>query len=370
MKLPSLFALLVGSFGQCLSSAQDAPASPPHTGLVPLPKGSFSSWPDELKSKAVSSLTLRCNMVSIMALGNYHGPDAAAKEYAQAFSAACVDGQMPDDWPGHVETRDSLLRHFDLAHQQDPKLEMPQWPRGGPPPPYADAYQSNQRWNDRPSSSPDAVTFSLAAFPYHTVPKNPGCCKPMALPDHEDEKTQVRYRVPRNYLVWMDAWNGGAQTLVKLKVTFPGFQPLARETAPCLSLSPAFRPTTCTPLEFVLRNGGAYEPPDDVRFNNARALFHSQNPLPAFDGFELYETGPPEARINTYRKVTPQHTLVITCLLQSSDQRMAVCRSVSRLESGVVLSYLLYSDQLQDVERIDTGIRQLIRSFQLDSGVP
>jgi hypothetical protein len=355
----------IGCLVQCISSAQ-APTAVPHTGPVPLPEGPFSSWPADLKGRAVASLTFRCNLVSGMALGNYHGPLAAAKEYAQALTAACVDGQMPDDWPGHVEIRDSLLRHFDAAHQQDPTLPMPQWPRSGPPPPYADAYRSNQRWNARPSSSTDAVTFSLAAIPYHTAPKNTDCCKPMALPDHEDEKSQVRYRIPRNYLVWMDDWNGGAQTLVKLKVTFPGFEPLTRATATCLSLSAAFRPTTCTPVEFVLRNGGTYEPPDEVRFNNVRDLFHSQDPLPGPYGFELYETGPPEARINTYRKVTPQHTLVIFCFLHSSDQPMAVCNSVSRLESGVALSYFLYSDQLKDAEQIDTGIRQLIRSFQLE----
>jgi hypothetical protein len=74
-------------------------------------------------------------MVSVMALGNYHGPDAAAREYAQSLSAACIDGQMPDDWPGHAGMRESVIRHFDLAHKQDPKLEMPQWPRTGPPPP-------------------------------------------------------------------------------------------------------------------------------------------------------------------------------------------------------------------------------------------
>ncbi len=105
------------------------------TALIPLPTGPFSDWPDNPKSKALASLSFRCNMVSVMALGNYHGPDAAAREYAQSLSAACVDGQMPDDWPGHAAMRESVIRHFDLAHKLDPKLEMPQWPRSGPPPP-------------------------------------------------------------------------------------------------------------------------------------------------------------------------------------------------------------------------------------------
>jgi hypothetical protein len=96
-----------------------------------------------------------------------------------------------------------------------------------------------------------------------------------------------------------------------------------------------------------------------VRFNNACDLFHSQQPLAGPSGFELYETGPAEARIETYRKATPQHMLVITCFRNSKDQAQ-----LSRLESGNFLEYFLYSDQLRDAEQIDAGIRKLIRGFQ------
>jgi hypothetical protein len=306
-------------------------------------------------------------MVGMMAVGNYRGPSAASKEYALAVSAACVDGQMPDDWPGHPEFRERLRTHFKLAHEQDPMLEVPRWPPMELPPPNSDASRTGQNWNERPSSGTDAITFDVAAIPYHSPPKNSDCCKPMALPEHEDEKRLIRYRIPRNYLTWMDDWNGGAQTLVRLKVTFPGFEPLTRETEQCLSRSPAYRPAPCVPLEIILRGGDAHEPPDEVRFNNARDLFHSQIPLRAPYGFELYETGPSEARINTYRKKTPLHTLVIQCFLQSAKpDDLAVCGSQSRLESGNVLSYELYSDQLKDAAEIDSGIRRLIRGFQVE----
>jgi hypothetical protein len=242
---------------------------------------------------------------------------------------------------------------------------MPQWPREGSTAVHANADREGQKWSDRPSSSTDPLTFSLVGIPYHTPPKNTDCCKPMALPDHKDEARQIQYRVPRNYLVWMDDWNGGPQTLVRLKVTFPGFEPLKLNTEHCMSLSPAFRPTTCTPIEFILRNGGAYEPPDDVRFNNARDLFHSQQPRPGPYGFELYETGPPEARINTFRKDASGHILAIHCFVHSKDgASMSVCHTESRLDSGNVLAYFLYSDQLGDAEQIDAGIRKLINDFQ------
>lgn len=318
--------------------------------------------------RPAGSLFFRCELVGTMAMGNYQGPGAAGKEYAKALTDSCVDVQMPDDWPGHAQIRDDLIMHFDLAHQEDPKLEMPQFPRPGPPPPYADAYQKARQWNDRSSSNTDAVTFSLAASPYHSPPKNTDCGKSMPLPEYESERRQVRYRVPRNYIAWMEDWNGGAQRLVRLKVTYPDFKPLTRETAQCLALSAAFRPTTCTPIEFRLGVGDSYTPPDDVRFNNSRKLFHSQQPIPGPYGFELYETGPPEARINTYRKTTRLHALVINCNLPySGPNNLAVCQSDSRLESGNVLSYFLYSDQLKDAEAIDAGLRQLVSRFQVEA---
>jgi hypothetical protein len=362
------FSLLIPSLVYGISWAEEAQESAPRSAFVSVPSGPFSKWPENLKSKTVASLSFRCDTVGVMALGNYHGPEVAAREYVRAVSAACVDGQMPDDWPGHSETRESLLRHFDLAHQQDPNLEMPQWPKEGSRPAHTPAEAEAQKWNDRPSSSTDLITFSLIGAPYHTPPKNTDASKPMALPEHKDEERQIQYRIPRNYIVLMDDWNGGAQTLVRLKVTFPGFEPLTQKTAQCLSLSPAFRPTSCTPVAFVLRRGGAYEPPDDVRFNNASSLFHSQLPLAGPYGFALYEIGPTGARSQTYRMDTPQHMLVINCFRSSKDEaQLSVCHTESRLESGNVLAYFLYSDQLKDAERIDTGIRELVRSFQLEA---
>src|SRR6266478_138373 len=72
---------------------------------------------------------------------------------------------------------------------------------------YSEAYRAAQQWNSQPSMSTDPVTFSLIGVPYHEVPKNAKCCE--SLPEHEDEFRQIQYRVPRNYLVQMDKWNGG-----------------------------------------------------------------------------------------------------------------------------------------------------------------
>jgi hypothetical protein len=64
-------------------------------------------------------------MVGVMQLGTYSGPKEAGKEYLQVLAAACVDGQMPDDWPGRPQLIDSQKHHFELARQLDTSLEMP-----------------------------------------------------------------------------------------------------------------------------------------------------------------------------------------------------------------------------------------------------
>ena len=106
----------------------------------------------------------------------------------------------------------------------------------------------------------------------------------------------ARYKVPRNYIVWMDNWNGGPQTLVRFKVTYPKFEPLDQKNTPCMSLAPLYRPPGCLPVEFIVANGGrsveggGWAASDEEAFNNIRDLFHSQTPLPGRYGFEVYKT--------------------------------------------------------------------------------
>ena len=155
---------------------------------------------------------------------------------------------------------------------------------------FAAIHEQSLGWNNRPATDATPIAFSI---------------------------DEVHYSVPRNYLVWMDHWGGGPQTLVRFKAALPGFEPFTEKTRACMTAAPANRPAGCVPLEFFIRRGRS-DPTDDERFSNARRLFHSQNPLPGPFGFELYETGPPEARVNTYRKVTGEHMLMIQCILPPS----------------------------------------------------
>jgi hypothetical protein len=105
--------------------AQYARPEKPGLAQTAVPAGPYASWPDEQKRTALAALQFRCTLVGVMQVGNYGGPKEAGAEYAQVVAAACIDGQMPDDWPGRAELLESQKRHFELAHQLDDSLKMP-----------------------------------------------------------------------------------------------------------------------------------------------------------------------------------------------------------------------------------------------------
>ncbi len=157
---------------------------------------------------------------------------------------------------------------------------------------------------------------------------------------------------------------------ITFKVTFPGFGPLTEKTTQCLMQPRAYWPKGCMPVEFWL--GGA-NGTDEEHFANARKLFHSQMPKQGPDGFEMYETGPDNARIETYRKKTSTHTLLFNCLIFAGYQgnRDAVCGNYdSPLPNSNDLSYRLSLDEMPYAEKIDDGIRVLLESFTVKGDNP
>ena len=175
----------------------------------------------------------------------------------------------------------------------------------------------------------------------------------------------VNYKVPRNYITHMDNWNGGPQELVKFKLTFPNFEPLTEKTKDCLTAPRAYWPKGCAPIEFWVNGKDGLS--DDDHFNNARNLFHSQVSQPGPAGFEMYETGPENARVETYRKKTLNHTILIDCIGNKQDEHgIVTCENYgSPLFNGNGLSYILDYNRLEDAEKIDYGIRSLLSSFTL-----
>ena len=225
-----------------------------------------------------------------------------------------------------------------------PTQEPPAKPLSGE---HGEIKKQLQFWNNQASLDTTPVTFSIG---------------------------DAKYQVPRNYIVWMDHWNGGPQTLVRFKVTYPKFEPLGEKNAQCLLPAPAYRPPGCRPVEFAVVNGGrnvgggGWAASDEEAFNNIRNLFNSQTPMPGPYGFEVYETGPDNARIETYRKRTPEHLLILSCFFQGEDGRAtAQCSNQSRLPDQNELEFHLGFDQLQSAEEMDAGFRSLVKLFTVST---
>jgi len=108
---------------QVQARAQE-PARTPGLGAIPLPDGPYSSWPED-KKKAVASLTMRCVILAVMQFGNYKGPREAAQEMVQAEALACIEHQMPDDWPDRSVIQKMESAHLEKATVLDPALSLP-----------------------------------------------------------------------------------------------------------------------------------------------------------------------------------------------------------------------------------------------------
>jgi hypothetical protein len=178
----------------------------------------------------------------------------------------------------------------------------------------------------------------------------------------------VRYKVPRNYIIQMDNWDGGTQTLVEFRVTYPGLGPRTPTTEKCLDGPISFTGRQCARQDFFVSNG--YEASDEQAFENSRSLFATQRPKYNSFGFETYEYGPENARTVTFRKRVADRWLIVRCLHGASfgetkkNHARAVCTLNSKLRSGNELGYHFYEGQLSVIEDKDSRIRDLIRRFQ------
>jgi len=210
-------------------------------------------------------------------------------------------------------------------------------------PRFHETYKQLQAYNDRPSMDTTPIYFDMGTF---------------------------KYKIPRNYIVNMSDWSMRSDSnLVTIRVTFPGFMPSTDKTKDCLAKTPPLYTPECEPITFWIQtrrlDPTVHNLSDDDHFNNARKLFHSQIPKQGPNGFEMYETGPDDARIETYRKKTANHTLLIDCFIDHPNgKRSGICTNYgSLLPQGGWLDYRLYLGQIKDAEAIDNGIRKLINSF-------
>jgi hypothetical protein len=180
----------------------------------------------------------------------------------------------------------------------------------------------------------------------------------------------VSYKVPRNFIIGMDNWNGGQQQLVYFRVTFPGLLPRTSHTSPCLDGPVSLTGLECSRQDFFLTTG--YPASDSEAFANASSLFISKTPRRDAYGFEEFDTGPPTARTVTFLKRMIGHWLVFQCKhIGGADDRGAAARDVApctrhaKLTSGNELIYHFSEGKVPLIESFDSQLIDLVRSFQV-----
>ncbi len=163
----------------------------------------------------------------------------------------------------------------------------------------------------------------------------------------------VRYKIPRNYLFEMDHWDGGPQESVSLRVRYPDFKPYSEETKRCM-----LKQEPCRILEFHITLPQL--PSDDRGFESMRDLFRNRTPDAGPFGFELYHL----AQNEYYRKALPDRVFAFSCFpFDNHGIPDGICQAHTRARCNGVVAYFFSRQQLEDAERVDTGLRDLVDSF-------
>jgi hypothetical protein len=178
----------------------------------------------------------------------------------------------------------------------------------------------------------------------------------------------IHYRIPRNYLTTMNDWNGGPQRLVTVTVSIPDLKPLSQETLACFTEKPIGGPRGCAPLSFTINAPGGVSA--DEAFANSKALYRNQTPINGPFGYELYKIGPRNARVERFRRVEGNRTLIYTCqMFNDHGSPHGICDPVGdRVPSGAVIHFFFGLRYLNDIDRIDSGLRKVVEHFTLQPG--
>ncbi len=171
----------------------------------------------------------------------------------------------------------------------------------------------------------------------------------------------VVYRIPRNYLTHLEP------AIPTLKVTWPGLKPLTEETRKCFGSILQSEQAGCTSLELHLL-GSRGPSPGGRALNNAEKfanfLKHSdpkrrQGPL----NYEIYETGPEEARTETYRRLDGNILFHCSFSGEQDRRRGGVCNDTFQLDDMNHVQFFFRLLQIEDVPAIEAGVRRLLASF-------
>jgi hypothetical protein len=166
----------------------------------------------------------------------------------------------------------------------------------------------------------------------------------------------AKYRIPRNYISRMSDWNGGPQTYVIIRVTYPGLKPFGAEARVC-----AHQRASCRTYEVTLRDKANIR--QDGIFGK-EGPEHPERGEPGPYGFTLFAEGEENARWNLYRKTVSGSVFVFVCPSSRVGGKIyAVCAREAHASSGATLTYIFGENQLRDAIDVDQSLRKLVDGF-------
>ena len=179
----------------------------------------------------------------------------------------------------------------------------------------------------------------------------------------------VVYSIPRNYLVLVEP------AIPTLRVTFPGFKPLTEETRDCFD--PKWQvnnPGKCISIQFLLLGSRGPGPKGHELTNSEKFANFKKHNAPARlrkgpFGYDIYETGPQEARGETYRKEAGD--IYFHCTFfgeQHRTKKVGSCNNMFRLDDMNHAQFFFRLAFIEHIPEIENGIRRLMAGFVIQVG--
>jgi hypothetical protein len=198
-------------------------------------------------------------------------------------------------------------------------------------PPYREVWEKSQILNPKPSLDTTPVTVKIVS---------------------------VVYRIPRNYLIYMEPM------IPTLKLTWPGLQPLTKESQRCFGSIAKSEQSGCTSFEFLLFGSrgpgpGGRAHTNAEKFENFKKIFPNVTPRRGPFGYDIYDLGPEEARTEHYRK--EDGDIWFRC---SSN----VCDDWFRLNDMNHMQFFFRRPNIEQVPEIEARMRRIMADFASQEG--
>ena len=177
----------------------------------------------------------------------------------------------------------------------------------------------------------------------------------------------VVYRIPRNYLTHVEP------AIPTLKLTWPGLHPRTEATQKCFGSILQSEREGCTSFDFRIL-GSRGPGPGGRALTNAEKFANSMRAFPDVKarrgpfGYDTYDTGPKEARSETYRRTDGD--IYFYCLIsgEGEGKRRGGCNDMFRLDDGNHVQFYFRLPHIEHVPEIEAAIRRLMTSFVTQGG--